>query len=305
MENENSFDWGNLYIDTSINIDEDCFNNNNRDYETIEYDNINEINQSTSNSQLITSSSSPNNSFYSQVIRKPVNKTFKHTFYPANNYTFIKGHNKNKYYMNDETYEGGVKLNCHLNALSNIECDNTICYLDYNMCMNRRIQKQEFWNTCIIAATLNGTGNQLICNCYDGLKSDIIIGEYTGKVIHHYQMIDIIRKGGKNIFIMELFSNKSKETDNLYLDARGIHGNNCFFINHSCDPNVIFEKWIIEGETRIAVRTIKEINFQESITVNYNITVNNSVSKTELMKCKCGSNVCKETIQQIKKSKKK
>jgi SET domain-containing protein len=60
---------------------------------------------------------------------------------------------------------------------------------------------------------------------------------------------------------MELYSNSSKPAENLNLDARGIHGNNCFFINHSCDPNVIFKKWIIEGETGIAVRTSKKIKF--------------------------------------------
>jgi SET domain-containing protein len=113
-------------------------------------------------------------------------------------------------------------------------------------------------------------------------------------------MLKIIRGIGNNIFIMELFSG-TKDSDNLYIDARGIHGNNCFYINHSCDPNVIFEKWLVEGETRIAVRTIKDINFQDSITVNYNITVSNSIPKTDLMKCKCGTKLCKDTVQQIKK----
>jgi SET domain-containing protein len=114
-------------------------------------------------------------------------------------------------------------------------------------------------------------------------------------------MLDIIRKSGGNIFLMELYTNEKKQTENLYLDPRGIHGNNCYYINHSCDPNAMFEKWIVEGETRIAVKTIKNINFQESITVNYNITVNNSVSKTVLMKCKCGSDNCKEIVQHYKK----
>jgi hypothetical protein len=126
-----------------------------------------------------------------------MNKNIGSTFYPANNYSFIKGHNRNKYSMNDDIYEGGVKTNCNINALSNIECDNTICNLDYNICTNRKIQKQEYWNTCIIAAILDGTGNQLVCNCFDGLKSDIIIGEYTGKVILYHQMLEIIRKLGK------------------------------------------------------------------------------------------------------------
>jgi hypothetical protein len=65
----------------------------------------------------------------------------------------------------------------------------------------------------------------------------------------------------------------------------------------------MFEKWIVEGESRIAVKTIKNINFQEPITVNYNIFVNNSVSRTALMKCKCGSDNCKEIVQQFKKKK--
>jgi SET domain-containing protein len=78
-----------------------------------------------------------------------------------------------------------------------------------------------------------------------------------------------------------------------------------YLINHSCDPNAVFEKWVVEGATRVAVKTIKDIKFQEPITVDYNITVKNSVSKTALMKCKCESVNCKEIVQQYKRNKNK
>ena len=71
----------------------------------------------------------------------------------------------------------------------------------------------------------------------------------------------------------------------------GKYGNQTRFINHSCNPNVRFEKWAevsMKGEitrNRIAVYSNRAISKTKYLGVNYNLG--------KEYDCKCGSSECK------------
>lgn len=46
-------------------------------------------------------------------------------------------------------------------------------------------------------------------------------------------------------------------------------GNMARFINHSCDPNCIIEKWHVLGEICVGVFSIKDIKEDEELTFDY------------------------------------
>lgn len=80
-------------------------------------------------------------------------------------------------------------------------------------------------------------------------------------------------------------------------------GNLARFINHSCDPNCLTQKWYVLGEQCIGIFTLRDINEGEELTFNYNF----NIYKTTFQKCLCGVGNCKgylgvarnETIDKI------
>lgn len=66
-------------------------------------------------------------------------------------------------------------------------------------------------------------------------------------------------------------------------------GNLARFINHSCDPNCITQKWNVLGETCIGIFAIRDIEENQELTFDYQF----DSYKTPLTKCLCGSKNCK------------
>lgn len=66
-------------------------------------------------------------------------------------------------------------------------------------------------------------------------------------------------------------------------------GNIAWFINHSCEPNCITQKWNVLGELGVGIFALKDIEFDEELTFDYKF----DVYKTPLMRCLCGTNNCK------------
>jgi hypothetical protein len=281
-----------------MNIEEDVFE--------IDEEKCFNSHEKTTSLKLNNDNSTNTTSLFNQVTAIDIS-SFKSSFNPKNNYTFLSKSITNDipaYMFSDDLYEPGLKMNCADNANCFIECDDSICKLNYSICNNRHIQKGIHWNSTIVVETINGMGKQLLCNLIQGIERNVIIGEFTGKIIRFHEMKHIRRISGHNILLMELYTNKD-EKKNLYIDPTGIYGNNTFYINHSCSPNAEYEIWNIEGIRRVAIKTINQIRFREPITVDYNIIVQSSVNINQLMKCKCGSENCKDTVQHIRKEKKK
>jgi len=66
-------------------------------------------------------------------------------------------------------------------------------------------------------------------------------------------------------------------------------GNMARFINHSCEPNCITEKWYVLGETCVGIFAIRDIMENEELTFDYKFDSFN----TSLTKCLCGAPTCK------------
>lgn len=66
-------------------------------------------------------------------------------------------------------------------------------------------------------------------------------------------------------------------------------GNIARFINHSCEPNCITQKWNVLGEVVVGIFAIKDIQLGEELTFDYKF----DVYKTPLMVCYCGTPNCR------------
>lgn len=74
---------------------------------------------------------------------------------------------------------------------------------------------------------------------------------------------------------------------NLIIDAR-FKSNHARFINHSCDPNCETQKWTVNGETRIGIFAIKDIEEGTELTFDYQLDTLGNEKKA----CLCGAPNC-------------
>lgn len=66
-------------------------------------------------------------------------------------------------------------------------------------------------------------------------------------------------------------------------------GNMARFMNHSCDPNCITQKWNVLGETCVGIFSVRDIVENEELTFDYQF----DSFRTPLTKCLCGAKNCK------------
>lgn len=66
-------------------------------------------------------------------------------------------------------------------------------------------------------------------------------------------------------------------------------GNMARFINHSCEPNCITEKWHVSGETCVGIFALRDIEEDEELNFDYKF----DSFRTPLTKCLCGTTNCK------------
>ena len=66
-------------------------------------------------------------------------------------------------------------------------------------------------------------------------------------------------------------------------------GNIARFMNHSCEPNCITQKWNVLGEIGVGIFALKDIEKGQELTFDYKF----DVYKTPLSRCLCGTKSCK------------
>lgn len=79
-----------------------------------------------------------------------------------------------------------------------------------------------------------------------------------------------------------------KTSNNEVIDPT-YKGNMARFINHSCDPNCITEKWNVLGETCVGIFALRDIAEDEELNFDYKF----DSFRTPLTKCLCSSYNCK------------
>ena len=73
---------------------------------------------------------------------------------------------------------------------------------------------------------------------------------------------------------------------NLVLDA-GPMGSEARFANHSCSPNCQLQKWSVQGETRVVLAAMRDLEPGEELTYNYQAdTLGGFVDR---QRCQCGA----------------
>ncbi|XP_015891518.3 histone-lysine N-methyltransferase ASHR3 [Ziziphus jujuba] len=167
---------------------------------------------------------------------------------------------------------------CSENCVCRVQCISCskACHCSEN-CTNRPFRKDK--KIKIVKTELCGWGVEAGESIS---KGDFII-EYIGEVIDdalcEQRLWDMKYKGVHNFYMCEI--RKDFTIDATY------KGNGSRFLNHSCNPNCILEKWQADGETRVGVFAARSIEVGEPLTYDYRF-----VQFGPEVRCRCGAQNC-------------
>ena len=150
-------------------------------------------------------------------------------------------------------------------------------------CNNKPFQQRHIKKMKLVQTEKCGYG--IVAN--EDINSGEFIIEYVGEVIDD------------EICEERLWKMKHRVETNFYLCQIGgklvvdatYKGNKSRYFNHSCDPNTVMEKWIIDGETRLGIFATRHINKGEHMTYDYQL-----VQFGPDQDCYCGAECCKKKL---------
>ncbi|XP_055776025.1 histone-lysine N-methyltransferase NSD3-like isoform X3 [Salvelinus fontinalis] len=166
-----------------------------------------------------------------------------------------------------------------LNRMLQYECHPQVCPTG-DSCENQCFSKRLYSETEVIKT--EGCGWGLKTN--QALRKGDFVTEYVGEVIDSEECQQRIKRAHENrvtdFYMLTL-------TKDRVIDA-GPKGNSSRFINHSCSPNCETQKWTVNGDVRIGLFTLCDIEAGTELTFNYNLDlVGNRRSS-----CHCGAENC-------------
>uniref|UniRef100_A0A6Q2Z9J0 Histone-lysine N-methyltransferase NSD3 n=1 Tax=Esox lucius TaxID=8010 RepID=A0A6Q2Z9J0_ESOLU len=166
-----------------------------------------------------------------------------------------------------------------LNRMLQYECHPQVCPAG-DRCENQCFSKRLYSETEVIKT--EGCGWGLKTN--QALRKGDFVTEYVGEVIDSEECQQRIKRAHENrvtnFYMLTL-------TKDRVIDA-GPKGNSSRFINHSCSPNCETQKWTVNGDVRIGLFTLCDIDAGTELTFNYNLDlVGNRRSS-----CHCGAENC-------------
>lgn len=131
-----------------------------------------------------------------------------------------------------------------LNRLLLTECNPAYCP-GGERCDNQRLQRREYPSLDVVRTENRGWG--LIAK--QDLKEGDLVVEYVGELINNAEMRQRIEEKEAQKSDVYYFLTLTKD---LIIDAER-KGNMARFMNHSCDPNCVSEKWTVNGNTRVGL----------------------------------------------------
>ncbi|KAJ2375217.1 hypothetical protein IW150_002667, partial [Coemansia sp. RSA 2607] len=177
----------------------------------------------------------------------------------------------------------GESSDC-INRLVQMECNPLTCPCG-SYCMNRRFQKRQYAKVRIIDAGRKGYGMQAL----EDLDIGSFVMEYIGEVVTSSEFRKRAAvyqsEGIQHHYFMSIGNNKIIDATRKGCIAR--------FINHSCGPNCVLQKWMVGGAIRMGIFVEKPIKRGEEITFDYKFE---RMSGSEPQPCYCGSPQCKGII---------
>ena len=186
----------------------------------------------------------------------------------------------------------GEESNC-MNRLLMFECQPSVCPVK-DTCNNMRFQKRQYPSLeCF--RTVEGRGWGLRSS--ETIKKGQFVIEYVGELItmeeYRNRMAADQLAGQENYYYLTI------DRDRM-IDA-GPKGNLARFMNHSCDPNCITQKWTVNGDTRVGLFAIKDVGPGTELTFNYQFETVGDDKK----KCMCGAANCSGLIGEKPQNKEK
>uniref|UniRef100_A0A1A7WSB3 Histone-lysine N-methyltransferase NSD3 n=1 Tax=Iconisemion striatum TaxID=60296 RepID=A0A1A7WSB3_9TELE len=166
-----------------------------------------------------------------------------------------------------------------LNRMLQYECHPQVCPAG-DRCENQCFSKRLYAETEVIKT--DGCGWGLRTN--QDLRKGDFVTEYVGEVIDTEECQQRIKRAHENhvtnFYMLTL-------TKDRVIDA-GPKGNPSRFMNHSCSPNCETQKWTVNGDVRIGLFALCDVEAGAELTFNYNLhCVGN-----RRMSCHCGSDNC-------------
>ncbi|KAF6779792.1 hypothetical protein AHF37_00714 [Paragonimus kellicotti] len=166
-------------------------------------------------------------------------------------------------------------------------------------CINRalNIESTEQFQERLYAPTepfYSGPGKGWGVRSTSLIEKNAFILEYVGEVINFAEFRRRVRRyerlGHSHHYFMAL------ETDR-FIDA-GTKGNWARFVNHSCEPNCVTQKWSVDGKIRIGFFAREHIPPGEEITIDYQFVQFGASEQ----KCYCGTASCSGIMGSVNKN---
>lgn len=174
-----------------------------------------------------------------------------------------------------------------LNRILLIECSSN-CPCE-QWCTNRRFQRRSYAShkLALFKTEMKGYGLRTISS----IRKGRFLVEYVGEVVDMDELARRSKKykrdGNIHQYVMSLIHG-------TVIDST-IKGNWARFINHSCEPNCVAEKWLVNGEYRMGIFAKRDLDSNEEINIDYRFETFGSVDLAS-EKCYCGAPTCRGTI---------
>ncbi|RUS83107.1 hypothetical protein EGW08_009139 [Elysia chlorotica] len=166
-----------------------------------------------------------------------------------------------------------------LNRMMLYECHPATCPAG-DKCNNQRFQRRIYAEAEPFKCENRGWG----LRCMQDIKKGQFVIEYVGDLIDEEECRKRIEQAHDdnitNFYMLTLDKNR-------IIDA-GPKGNCSRFMNHSCCPNLVTQKWTINGDIRVGLFALKDIPKGSELTFNYNLECLGNEKKA----CVCGADNC-------------
>ena len=153
------------------------------------------------------------------------------------------------------------------------------------LCGNQRIRRKQWKKLSIIDTDDRGRG----------LKTDLpikageFIVEYVGEAVSKRSVVQAMARDPNMtmLYVMHL-------EGGTCIDASK-RGGIARYINHSCDPNSVVDKWTVQNVTRLAIFAKRNIAKDEELTYKYGWTAHGNKALTV---CNCSAEICRRFIEE-------
>uniref|UniRef100_A0A914ZC83 Histone-lysine N-methyltransferase n=1 Tax=Panagrolaimus superbus TaxID=310955 RepID=A0A914ZC83_9BILA len=169
-----------------------------------------------------------------------------------------------------------------LSRAAQIECTHYSCQL-FDTCQNRRLESNLSVHQLQIFK--HPTMNHGVRSLTD-ISKDQLVCEFVGEIMRKNTYL-------KRLETAQTFPHYGIELiPGSYVIDASKKGNLSRFMNHSCQPNCIMQRWIVRGEQRIGIFALTNIEAGVELTYNYSM----HVFLKEQIKCLCESESCQGTL---------